>query len=617
MQGSRAKSPATGSRGAEYASAPRTRSDVADTIPARLFEQAEKRPGSPAFYEKVEGEYRPTSWAEYAAMVRRAGKALIANGFRPGGRIAILGFNRPEWVILDVATMSVGGAPAGIYTTSSPEEVQYITAHAEAPLILVENKVQLDKVLAVRSELPDLKWIVTMRGAPDVDDPMVVGWDDFLATGDSVPDSEFDERLGALQADDLATLIYTSGTTGPPKGVMLTHGNLTWTVDQSRGVLKLDSDDRLVSYLPLSHIAEQMFSIHIPITKGSRVYFAESIDGLLENLKEVEPTVFFAVPRVWEKFHTGITAELSHATGARAKLAAWAQKVGRKATGIRNAGSALPAGLSLQMKLAAVVHKKVKAGIGMRRVRAAVSGAAPISPELLDFFAGFDITVLEVYGQSEGTGPTTFNRPGHTKFGTVGPAFPGCEVKLAEDGEILLKGGNVFAGYFKNPEATAETIEEGWLLSGDLGSFDEDGFLTITGRKKDIIITAGGKNIAPKDIEAGIKDNLLVSEAVLIGDRRKYLVALLTLDPEATAAYADEKGLSGPFHESGEIRREIQATIDGVNKGLAKAATVKKFAILPRELTIDDGELTGTLKVKRNKVVEHFAEEIEALYSEV
>jgi long-chain acyl-CoA synthetase len=589
---------------------------LADTIPARLFAQAETRPGSPAYYEKVEGEYRSTSWSEYAAQVRRVGKALLAMGLRPGGVTTILGFNRPEWVIFDLATMAVGGAPAGIYATSSPEEVEYVCSHGAAPVILVENKVQLDKVLAVRHKLPDLKWIVTMRSAPKVEDAQVLSWEEFLAMGVGAADVEFDARVAALEPNGLATLIYTSGTTGPPKGVMLSHSNLTWTADKAHGVIPLFASDTSVSYLPLSHIAEQMFSVHIPITNGYPVYYAESIDALLDNLKEVRPTIFFGVPRVWEKFHAGIVLELGHATGARARLAAWAQKVGREAVGFTNRGKTPPLGLRAKLALAGVVHAKVTKAIGLARVRAAVSGAAPISAELLEFFAGFNLSILEVYGQSEGSGPTTFNRPGNTKFGSVGLPYPGTEVKLGTDGEVMVRGGNVFAGYYRNPEATAETIDDGWLLSGDLGSFDSDGFLFITGRKKDIIITAGGKNIAPKEIEAGLKDDPLVSEAVLIGDRRKYLTALVTLDPEATAAFADHHKLTGLLHESPEIRRQIQSTVDGVNKRVGQVAQVKKFAILPRELSIEAGELTGTLKVKRNRVTEHFAAEIESLYAE-
>jgi long-chain acyl-CoA synthetase len=588
---------------------------VADTIPARLLAQAERRPGSAAYYEKIDGQYRSSSWTEYAEQVRRAGKSLLAIGFPLDTKVTILGFNRPEWVIMDIAAMAVGGAAAGIYATSSPEEVEYITAHCDAPVILVENKVQLDKVLAVRRNLPALKWIVTMRGAPKVEDSQVVSWDDFLAMGATVPDADFDARMGALKPEGVATLIYTSGTTGPPKGVMLTHRNLTWTADNSEGVLPLVPDDSSVSYLPLSHIAEQMFSIHIPITKGYPVYFAESIEALLDNLKEVRPTIFFAVPRVWEKFHAGVVAELSHATGAKAKLAAWAQGVGREAVELENRGKKPSGLLAAKLVLAGAVHKKVKSALGLDRVRGAISGAAPISKELLEFFAGFRLPIIEVYGQSEGTGPTTFNRPGKTKFGTVGLAYPGAEVRIADDGEVLLRGGNVFAGYFKNPAATADTIKDGWLVSGDLGSFDAEGYLSITGRKKDIIITAGGKNVAPNDFESAMKDNPLVSEAVLIGDRRKYLTALVTIDPQAAAEFADKHNLTGPLHLSPEIRREIQATIDHLNKRVAQTSSVKKFTILPRELTIDNGELTGTLKVKRNRVTEHFAAEIEAMYA--
>ena len=589
---------------------------MADTIPGRLFGQAERRPGSPAYYEKIDGEYRPTSWSEYAEQVRRAGRALIAAGFEPGQHVAILGFNRPEWVNLDVACMAVGGAPAGIYATSSAEEVAYIAGHAEVPVILVENKVQLDKVMAVRGDLPHLEWIVTMRDAPMIDDAQVLSWDEFLAMGSGASDSDFQARLDALEPEGLATLIYTSGTTGPPKGVMLTHANLTWTADQALGVLPtLSPDDSSISYLPLSHIAEQMFTIHVPISVGWPIYFAESIEALAENLKEVRPTVFFAVPRVWEKFHAGVAAKLGEATGIKARIAGWAQGVGRKATARYNSGKSLPPLLAAQNALAdKLVFHKVKAALGLDRCQAAVSGAAPISAEVLEYFAGFGLVVLEVYGQSEGSGPTTFNRPGATKFGTVGPAYPGCEVVIAEDGEVLLRGGNVFAGYYKSPEATTETVKDGWLFSGDVGEFDGDGFLTITGRKKDIIITAGGKNIAPKEIETHLKDDPLVSEAVLIGDRRRYITALVTLDAVASDAYATEHGISGPLHKSEEMRARIQEGLDRVNARYGRVEQVKKFAILPREFSIDGGELTGTLKVRRKVVVEHFSDEIEALY---
>jgi long-chain acyl-CoA synthetase len=589
---------------------------VADTIPSRLVDQARRRPGSPALFSKVDGEYRPITWADYADEVRRAGKALIAQGFEPGQHVAILGFNRAEWMVLDLACMSVGGAPAGIYTTSSAEEVRFIAEHSEAPLVLVENKAQLEKVMAVREDLPHLKLIVTMRGVDDVPDPGVITWDAFLATGADVDDARFDARLDGLEPDGLATLIYTSGTTGTPKGVMITHRNLTWTADAAQGVVPtIGSDDRSISYLPLSHIAEQMFSIHVPITMGYSVYFAESIEALADNIKEVRPTIFFAVPRVWEKFHAGVSAKLAESSGLKAKIGAWARKVGSQVTDLRNRGEAPKGLLALQHRLAdRLVFHKVKTALGLDAVNAAVSGAAPIDKEILEFFGSFDLTILEVYGQSEGTGPSTFNRPGRTKFGSVGIPYPGCEVELADDGEVLVRGGNVFAGYYKDPEGTAETLEDGWLRSGDLGEFDDDGFLTITGRKKDIIITAGGKNIAPRTFEEGLKHNPLVSEAVLIGDRRSYLSALVTLDLEAATAFAEKHGDGGALHRSEAIRVEIQETVDEVNARLGRVAQVKKFTILPRELSIDDGELTGTLKVKRGVVADHFAHEIEAMY---
>jgi long-chain acyl-CoA synthetase len=327
--------------------------------------------------------------------------------------------------------------------------------------------------------------------------------------------------------------------------------------------------------------------------------------------------VFFGVPRVWEKFHAGVSAKLGEAHGPKARLAAWAQRVSREAVDHINAGKSLPTALAAQRALAdKLVGHKVRAAVGLDRCTAAVSGAAPISTEVLEFFAGFGLSILEVYGQSEGSGPSTFNQPGATRFGTVGLAFPGCEVVVAEDGEVLVRGGNVFAGYYKNAQATADTVRDGWLYSGDIGEFDDEGFLTITGRKKDIIITAGGKNIAPSDIETHLKDDMMISEAVLIGDRRRFITALVTLAPDVADDFASEHGISGPLHKSEAIKARIQETIDRVNSRYARVEQVKRFAILPREFSIDDGELTGTLKVRRNVVVEHFADDIEALYLE-
>jgi long-chain acyl-CoA synthetase len=437
-------------------------------------------------------------------------------------------------------------------------------------------------------------------------------WDEFMAKGDEVEKQAYLDRVDALEPDALATLIYTSGTTGPPKGVMLSNHNLAWTSNVAIQITTINSDDCSLSYLPLSHIAEQMFTLHIPITTGARVYFAESTEAVPENLKEVQPTIFFGVPRIWEKFHAGISAKLKDATGLKAKLVQWAMNVGWEAN--QRAGGNKGMQYNLANKL---IFSKLKPAIGMGNARVCVSGAAPIAREVLEFFARLDIVVLEVYGQSEDTGPTSFNTPTRYRFGSVGPALPGVEVKIAEDDEILVKGPNVFLGYYKDKEATEATLSNGWLHSGDLGAFDADGFLSITGRKKDIIITAGGKNITPKNLEAAIKNHELVNEAVVIGDRRKYLSALVTIDPEAGAAWAAANGEdANALHESAKLRASIQAHIDEMNQQFARVEQIKKFTILTRNFTVEGGELTPTLKVKRAKVNDHFAQDIEAMYAE-
>ncbi len=590
---------------------------AADTVPHRLFQQAKTRPDAPAYFRKIAGTYRATSFRDYAALVRRAGRALIALGVPVGGTTAILGYNRPEWVVMDVATMCVGGAPAGIYTTCSASEVQYITHHVEARVALVENAHQWSKIERELARLPHLEHVVLMDGAPRILHPKVMSWEEFLERGDSVADERLQERLDALTPQGLATFIYTSGTTGPPKGVMLSHENLAWTAGTAREITSSIASDTSLSYLPLSHIAEQVFTIHGPITVGSAVYFAESIEKVPENLKEVQPTMFFGVPRIWEKFHAGVSQKLADAPPMRQRIAATAMKIGTAYNSEKNSGRTPSFFLEQAHRIAEkLVYSRLKQAIGLGRARVLVSGAAPIAREVLEFFFSLDVLVHEVYGQSEDTGPTTFNPIGKIRFGTVGQKVPGVEVKIAEDGEILVRGPNVFLGYYKEPDATRECLIDGWLYSGDLGQFDRDGYLAITGRKKEIIITAGGKNIAPKNIEASLKNHPLISEAVVIGDRRKYLTALITLDPEATTRFLQDRGLTGKAHTLPEITTEVQKAVDEVNRELARVETVKKFHILAQPFSIETGELTPTLKVKRKIVYTNFSTEIEAMYAE-
>jgi long-chain acyl-CoA synthetase len=588
-----------------------------DTISHRLLDQATTNPSAIAYHAKVDGRWQPTTWHTFAAQVRSAARALISLGFPRGGKVAILGFNRPEWAILDHAAMMAGGAPAGIYTTCSSEEVAYIVHHSEAHVVLVEDAAQLAKVTARRAELPLLRWIVMMRGGQAAGADLL-SWDQFLARAEATAEAELDARLDALEPSQLATLIYTSGTTGPPKGVMLSHHNLAYTsrllIDTGGAIPLVDVS---LSYLPLSHIAEQMSTIHMPTTIGSSVYFAESLDKVPDNVREVRPTVFFAVPRVWEKYHANLASRLNAVTGTRRRVLDWARRVCTEVHARANRSEPIPPLLRAQHALALrLVIRKIQQAIGFDRARHLSSGAAPIAPDVLAFFYSLDLPIREVYGQSEASGPTSYNLFGRTQLGSVGPPLPGIEVKIAEDGEILVRGGNVFLGYYKDAEATAETIKDGWMCSGDLGSLDTAGFLTITGRKKEIIITSGGKNIAPKNIEAALKESPLVGEAVVIGDRRKYLTALVTLDEDAARKLAPSGTEPAQLAGTTEVRAAVQHQVDEVNKSLARVEQIKKFAILARPFGIATGELTPTMKIKRKTISQMYQREIDAMYTE-
>jgi long-chain acyl-CoA synthetase len=587
-----------------------------DTIPHRLLRQAAATPSSIAYQAKSEGRWQPTTWQTYANQVRSAARALISLGFARGAKVAILGFNRPEWVIFDLAAMMAGGVPAGIYTTCSADEVHYIVDHCEAHAILVEDGAQLAKVMARRAELPHLRWVILMRGATG-GGANVLTWDEFLARADATSVAELDARLDAIQPSDLATLIYTSGTTGPPKGVMLSHHNLSFT---SQTLIDVGGaaagDDVSLSYLPLSHIAEQMGTIHMPTTAGrTTVFFAESLDKVPDNIKEVRPTVFFGVPRIWEKFHAGLAGRLNEVTGTRRRLVDWARRVCTAVNHCRSRGEPIPRRLALQYAIAdRLVIKKIKAAVGFDRARVLSSGAAPIAPDVLSFFASIDLPIFEVYGQSEDCGPTSANMVGKTRIGSVGPPLPGLEVKIAEDGEILVRGPNVFLGYYKDPAATQDAIRDGWLCSGDLGALDKEGFLSITGRKKEIIITAGGKNITPKNIEEALKQSPLVGEAVVIGDRRKYLTVLITIEEDAARKLLPEIGEADKLAVAPPLRTAIQQRVDEVNQTLARVEQIKKFSILSRPFGIATGELTPTMKLKRKIIAEMYQREIDAMY---
>lgn len=586
--------------------------------PARFLRTARERGDDPAYFVRGDSGWQPTAWRDYAAQVQQAARALVALGVQPGQAVCILGFNRPEWVIMDLAAMMVGAVAAGIYWTSAPGEVEYILGHCDAVLLLAENDTQWDKLPARRERLPRLQRVVMMRGAAPRD-PLQLAWDDFMALGDLAHQPEVERRLAALRPQDLGTLIYTSGTTGAPKAVMLSHANLAWTGLTLARAFGITPADRLISYLPLAHVAEQLGAIHNHVAIGYRIYFAQAIEALGAHLPEVRPTVFFGVPRVWEKIHAGIATRLAGAGGVKARLAHWALGVGRRWHARTLEGVAPGPWLHAQKALAGrLVHARVKTALGMDQARLLISAAAPIAPQTLHFFTGLDLLIREGYGQSEDCGPTSLSLPGSTRIGAVGKPLPGTEVRIADDGEILVRGPHVFQGYLGMPQDTAQALADGWLHSGDLGHFDEDGFLYVSGRKKDVLITSGGKNVAPANLEAALMDLPLVEHAIVCGDGRHFLTALLTLDADTLQAFMGERGLAGlPLADAARhpaLLAELQRGVDQLNQQQARVAWIRKFTVLPEPLSIDAGALTATMKVKRRAVIEQHRELVEAMY---
>ena len=587
-----------------------------DTVLAIMARTAAAHAGRPAMRVKRDGSWQTTTWATYHAEVLTAAAGLVALGLEPRKGVAIMGFNRPEWFVADLAAIAAGGVPAGIYTTSTPEQCRYIAAHAEAQVAVLETRDHLARFAAIRGELPELRAIVLMDG--DGNGADILSWRELLARGEAAGQAEVDRRLAAQRADDPATLIYTSGTTGDPKAVMISHRNLTFIAQQTATHYDITADDYGLSYLPLSHVAEQVVALHTPVVCGGCTWFAESLEKLGENLREVRPTYFFAVPRVWEKMQSAIQAAGATAPPLRKKIVAWAKRQGLAGGYADQAGKPRPLFYGLARKL---VFAKVRERLGLDRTRFCAVSAAPIARDTLEFFLALGIPISEVYGMSECTGPTTFSHPDRYRTGRAGYAIPGTELRLAEDGEILMRGPHVFLGYYKNHAATAETLDaDGWLHSGDIGDIDADGFLAVTDRKKELIITSGGKNVGPAILEAKLKQIRGVGQAVVLGDRRNYLAALLVLDPQWVTSTAASLGSAArdltAAAECAVLRAHVERELEKVNATLARYEQIRRFRLLPRELTIETGELTPTLKLKRRVINERWATEIEALYSE-
>jgi long-chain acyl-CoA synthetase len=582
-----------------------------ETVPALFQETARRRPDAPAMFFRAGPRWVSISWADYARGVGRIANALLAEGLSPGDRVALWSANRPEWQISDLGILHAGLSTVAIYQTLAPEQVEYLLTHSESKVLIVEDRKLLDQVSAMRRRLPALQRILLMEGEAPEAEGWVITWDQALQRGDEFGRGRpglLASRWQAVRPQDTASLIYTSGTTGQPKAAILTHENLTWTAVATLHCFRGDPNDRVLSYLPLAHVLERVVSELRQLCTGCQVYFCPSVDQVMALVRDMHPTYFTSVPRLWEKIYAGIRTKMDNVSGPKRVIRDWALLMGALKTQAYEQRKPPSPWVRWQWSLAdRLVFHKIRETLGFDQIEVCVSGSAAVSPDMLRFFYGLGIEILEGYGLTETTAPATFNRPGRAKFGTVGVPLPGVEVRLAADGEILVKGNNVFAGYFKDEKTTQESFVDGWLKTGDIGTLDEDGYLRITDRKKDLFKTSGGKYVAPGPMETRLRSSRGIGQAVVLGDGRPFVAALVTLDRDAPEA----KG--GP--DDPAARRAVDEAIAAVNRGLSHPEQIKKWKILNADFVVGD-ELTPSLKVKRKRIAEKYGSEIEALYSE-
>jgi long-chain acyl-CoA synthetase len=579
------------------------------TIP-RLWRDAVARNSGTAYLVDEGENWREVGWPEAAERVELLANGLLGRGVGKGDAFGILARNSLEWALFDFALAHVGAVGAAIYANSSPHDVHYVLEHSESIGVLCEDDAQRSKVEAERSGLPALRHVLTYADLPALED-------EGRAFREAHP-TALEEAVAAIDEEDLFTFIYTSGTTGPPKGCMIRHRNyyaMVATVDDLPD--HSAPGDVMLLYLPLAHNFGRLMHLSGPYVGYTIAFVADPLD-VARALPQVRPTILPSVPRVYEKVHTAVTSTFAQATGVKRKLVDWALRVGYRESACRQRGQSLPFGLALQHRLAErLVFSKVKERLG-GRLRRPISGGAPLAKEIAELFDAMGITILEGYGLTECTTAATTNRHDRYRFGTVGPALPGFELKLADDGELLIRSETVFAGYYKEPEATAAVLDDdGWLSTGDIASIDEDGFVTITDRKKDILVTAGGKNIAPQNLENDLKTSPFVSQAMVVGDRRPFPAALITLDEAEIERWAAEQGIEGDMATLARDRRVIELVagiVADVNRERSRYEQVKRFAILPRDFEMEHGEVTPTLKLRRRIVLENFADEVDALY---
>lgn len=595
-----------------------------DTIPHIFLGRVKKYGDRVALREKDFGIWQEISWNEYCRHVRHFCLGLIELGLKKGDHVSIFGENEPEWLYADLAIQSAGAVAVGVYPTNPTREAAYVIGHSESIFVVCDTQEQVDKVLDARGQLPLIQKIIVtdMKGLRRYTDPMIMSFGAVEEMGRNIEAKDpqkYYRTVKQLTPDDVAIMVYTSGTTGPPKGAMLSHDNVVQFLKAQRQAIPQYDTDEIVSYLPLCHVAERMMSVFFPINSGATVNFAESVDTVTTDMREILPTFFLAVPRIWEKMMAGIIIKMKDASWLKRKIFHTFMPVGQRISDARLAKDKILPGLAIKYGIGYfALFRHLKKELGLLRARLAVSGAAPIAPEVLKFFHSLGVPVLEGWGMTEETGIGTINLSDDVKLGTVGKPIPGVEIKIAADGEILLRCNHIFVGYWKDPEATAKTVVDGWLHTGDVGELDKEGRLIITDRKKEIIITSGGKNIAPSEIENRLKCSPYINEAIVIGDGRKFLTALIQIEYDNVGKWAQERGIAyttfKSLSQNRQVNELIQQEVNEANKDFAQVETVKKFKLLEKELDHDDDELTATLKLRRKIVNKKFGHLIEEMY---
>jgi len=595
-----------------------------DTIPKLFARNRKLYSDKVALREKDLGIWQRTTWDEYWDHVCCFALGLKKLGLQKQDKLSILGDNCREWLYADLATQSSSGVTVGIYPTDVASQVKYILTNSESKFVVAKDQEQVDKILEVKDSLPGLKNIIVveMKGLRRYKEPMIISFKDVEALGYTINEREpnlFEDMVSETRPDDPAIIVYTSGTTGQPKGAMITHKNMIAMIRGLAEVLNFRQTDSFVSALPLCHIAERMFSLIFPMWAGCAVNFAESVATLQEDLSEISPTAFLNVPRIWEKMHSNVMIKIQDSIFFKRWIFRAMFPVGMRVSEFKLKKQPVPLHWKALYGLAyLLLFRPLRNNLGLLDARIFVSGAAPLSPDLMRFYHAIGVPVRECYGMTEMSGISFMPRDDEIKIGGVGKPIPTVEVKLAEDGEILQKGDSVFAGYYGNPEATREVVIDGWLHTGDVGEMDEDGHLKITDRKKDIIITAGGKNIAPSELENSLKFSSYIKEAIVIGDRRKYVSCLIQIELENVAHWAQNNRIAYTNYKSlathPDVKKLIQGEVEKTNSNFAQVEKIKKFTILDKELDQDDEELTATMKVKRSSIEKKFKDLIDSMY---